>query len=90
MSEALRFELAGLCLRAGGNPRGRILFDGLSLRVEAGQRWVVLGPNGAGKSSLLAAMAGVFSRSAGRLALQGRALEDWRPEALADWRAWCP
>src|SRR6185436_9122533 len=80
MSEALRFELAGLCLRAGASPRGRVLFDGLSFSVEAGQRWVVLGPNGAGKSSLLAAMAGVFSRSAGRLSLQGRAIEEWRPE----------
>jgi iron complex transport system ATP-binding protein len=50
----------------------------------------VLGPNGAGKSSLLAALAGVLPRAAGEVTLQGRGLQDWRPAALADWRAWCP
>jgi iron complex transport system ATP-binding protein len=90
MDQGLRFDVAGLCLRAGGSAHGRVLFDGLTFSVGAGQRWVVLGPNGAGKSSLLAAMAGVFHSSAGRLSLQGKAIADWRPEALADWRAWCP
>ena len=90
MVDALRFDVADLCLRAGGSPRARVLFEGLTFSVAAGERWVVLGPNGAGKSSLLAAMAGVFKRSAGRLSLQGRSLDEWQPQALADWRAWCP
>jgi iron complex transport system ATP-binding protein len=87
---ALRFAVENLGLRAGGTARGRLLFEQLSFAVEAGQRWVVLGPNGAGKSSLLAAMAGVFHASAGRIRLRERDIASWRPEALADWRAWCP
>jgi len=90
MSEPLRFEARGLRLHAGGKPSGRVLFDGLSFNVGAAERWAVLGPNGAGKSSLLAAMAGIFPRSSGDLLLQGRALHRWTPQALADWRAWCP
>jgi iron complex transport system ATP-binding protein len=86
----LHFVVEGLGLRAGAMVHGRVLFDGLSFAIEAGQRWVVLGPNGAGKSSLLAALAGVFRSSAGRICLQGRDIGSWRPEALADWRAWCP
>jgi iron complex transport system ATP-binding protein len=90
MSDALSFELRGLALRAGGAAAGRVLFDGLDLSVHAGERWVILGPNGAGKSSLLAAMAGLFPPARGEVTLQGRALRLWRPDALADWRAWCP
>ncbi len=90
MSESLRFDVQALALRAGGAVAGRLLFEGLALTVGAGERWVVLGPNGAGKSSLLAAMAGVFPLARGDVTLQGRALRQWRPEALADWRAWCP
>ena len=90
MSAALHFEVNALALRAGGTPRGRLLFDLLSFQVAAGERWVVLGPNGAGKSSLLAALAGVFPCAAGEVTVQGRPLAAWRPVALADQRAWCP
>jgi iron complex transport system ATP-binding protein len=85
-----RFDVGQLALRAGGSAAGRRLFDGLSFSVAAGDRWVVLGPNGAGKSSLLAALAGVFPCDGGVVGVQGRAIDDWRPEALADLRAWCP
>jgi len=88
--EPLRFEVNGLSLRAGGQTAGRCLFDGLSLHVGGGERWVILGPNGAGKSSLLAALAGVFPHAGGQVLLQGQALHRWSPQALADWRAWCP
>lgn len=90
MSAALRFDVGQLALRAGGLADGRRLFEGLSFSVSAGERWVVLGPNGAGKSSLLAALAGVFPCDGGVVAVKGRELAHWRPEALADLRAWCP
>ena len=83
-------SVSGLGLRAGGLPEGRSLFDQLGFDVRAGECWVVLGPNGSGKSSLLAALAGVFARAAGEVVIDGKALDGWKPDALADRRAWCP
>jgi iron complex transport system ATP-binding protein len=83
-------EAEGLALRAGSAPRGRLLFDALDLRVFAGERWVIVGPNGAGKSSLLAALAGVFTPSAGTVRVDGIELASWSPPALAERRAWSP
>jgi iron complex transport system ATP-binding protein len=79
-----------LGLRAGGEASGRVLFFDLDFAVRAGERWVVLGPNGAGKSSLLGALAGVFPIAAGRVAADGVELAQWRGDALAAHRAWCP
>ncbi len=42
------------------------VFDGLSLRVEAGERVAILGPNGAGKSTLLALISGDIHPVAGQ------------------------
>ena len=86
MSAVLRLEVLGLTLRAGGRTGARMLFSGLQMQIGPGERWVVLGPNGAGKSSLLAALAGVFPVDAGEVRLQGRAVDQWRGDALADWR----
>ncbi|MFT2708415.1 ABC transporter ATP-binding protein [Clavibacter zhangzhiyongii] len=46
------------------------------LRVPAGSVTAVVGPNGAGKSTLLRALAGLLPLTAGRVALDGRVLED--------------
>jgi iron complex transport system ATP-binding protein len=83
-------EARDLALRAGAAPAGRLLFEGLSLAVHPGDRWVVLGPNGAGKSSLLAALAGVFALASGEIRIDGKSLAAWAPADLADRRAWCP
>lgn len=82
----VRLELDGLALEMGG----RVLLQGLTASLAAGQRWVVLGPNGAGKSTLIAALAGLLEPAAGALRLQSRALPEWPAAALAGWRAWCP
>jgi iron complex transport system ATP-binding protein len=83
-------RLDALGLRAGGSPKGRLLFSALTLRAHPGERWVLLGPNGSGKSTLLMAVAGLVSPDAGCLTLGERPLADWRSEALARCRAWCP
>ena len=90
MAAPCLLDVQRLALHAGGLPKGRLLFDGLTFSVCAGERWVVLGPNGAGKSSLLAALAGVFACGSGEISVLGRPLSSWRPDALADTRAWCP
>jgi heme exporter protein A len=60
------------CLRGG-----RLLFEGLDLRLDPGSAALVTGPNGAGKSSLIRIAAGLLRASAGTVERQGRA-------ALAD------
>ena len=90
MTAASSLEVRDLSLRAGATHAGRTLFESLTFEVRAGDRWVVLGRNGAGKSSLLAALAGVFARFSGAVAIDGRPLDDWPPRLLADRRAWCP
>jgi iron complex transport system ATP-binding protein len=87
---AVLLDAESLTLRAGGDPRGRVLLARLDVTVRAGERWVVVGPNGAGKSSLLAALAGVFPIAAGRIRVDGVELSAWRPSLLADRRAWSP
>jgi len=46
---------------------GRLLFEGLSLAVAAGEALRVTGPNGSGKSSLLRCLAGLLAPAAGRI-----------------------
>jgi heme exporter protein A len=50
------------CLRGG-----RLVFAGLSFRLDAGEALVLTGPNGSGKSSLLRLVAGLVPVFAGRL-----------------------
>ena len=57
----------------------RELLRDFSLRVEPGEIVSIVGPSGAGKSSLLAWIAGTQARAfraSGRLALDGRSIED--------------
>jgi heme exporter protein A len=51
---------------------GRMVFAGLSLRVEPGRVLAVMGPNGAGKSSLLRVVAGLLEAESGTIAFEGR------------------
>ena len=56
------------------------ILDGVSWRVERGQHWAVLGANGSGKTSLLSALTGYLTPTAGEITLLGKTygLSDWR------------
>ena len=80
----------GLALVRGG----RLLFEGLGLRLEPGEALHITGPNGSGKSSLLRLVAGLLRPDSGRierveaaLADEGLALDRELPlgRALAFW-----
>lgn len=88
MSALLRMERVA-CLRGG-----RLLFEGLGLRLEPGGAALVTGPNGAGKSSLIRIAAGLLRPAAGavdraeaRLSDEAVALDDKLAlgQALAFW-----
>jgi branched-chain amino acid transport system ATP-binding protein len=49
-----------------------IAVDGVSLRLDAGERVALIGPNGAGKSSLINAICGLVDPAAGRVRIDGR------------------
>src|SRR5262245_10726607 len=69
-------EVIGLTVRRGRT----VILDKLSWRVEAGQHWVILGANGSGKTSLLSALAGYLTPSAGEITVLGERYgeTDWR------------
>lgn len=48
------------------------ILRGLNWRALRGEHWVILGPNGSGKSSLLAALTGYLTPTAGEVELLGR------------------
>jgi iron complex transport system ATP-binding protein len=69
-------EVTGLRVQRG---RAAIL-RGVDWRVARGEHWVILGANGSGKTSLLKALTGYLSPTAGEIALLGQRYgeSDWR------------
>jgi heme exporter protein A len=70
MKPLLRFE--GVALRRGG----RMLFEGLDLKLGPGEALHLTGPNGSGKSSLIRLAAGLLRAEAGRVERAALALSD--------------
>src|SRR5678816_2952919 len=61
--------------------RGNVtILERLSWSVAPGEHWVILGPNGSGKTSLLAALTGYLTPTAGSIHVLGAeyGATDWR------------
>ena len=73
-------EATGLRVERGG----RVLFSGISLVVEPGEKVAVTGPSGTGKTSLLSVLAGLAAPEAGAVVRAGARVPPGRlPDATA-------
>ena len=54
----------------------------ISFRIEPGQALGVIGPSGAGKTTLAKVLTGIWSPAAGKVRLDGAALDQWPSDAL--------
>ncbi|WP_134682350.1 ABC transporter ATP-binding protein [Paracoccus ravus] len=58
------------------------VLKGVNLDIRRGERHAVIGPNGAGKSTLFNLISGMFSPSAGEIALNGRSIAGLSPHLI--------
>ena len=77
MNSAL--ELGDLRKSFGGLPA----MNGVSLRVEAGERRLIIGPNGAGKTTLFNLITGDLERDSGSIRLFGHEVSRLKPHQRA-------
>jgi ATP-binding cassette subfamily B protein len=63
-------------------PNGRAVFDGLSLRLERGQRVGLVGPSGGGKSTLVALIQRFYDLDEGRILIDGQDIARVTQESL--------
>jgi iron complex transport system ATP-binding protein len=76
-------EASDVSVRAGRH----LLLDALSLALRPGELTALVGPNGAGKSTLVGLLSGHRRPEHGQVALDGRPIAGWEPQALARRRA---
>lgn len=60
----------------------RVVLRDIGLSLKAGEMLSVVGPSGAGKSALIHALAGGWAPAAGKVRLDGGALDQWDPADL--------
>jgi iron complex transport system ATP-binding protein len=66
------------------------VLQGLSLRIQPGEAWVVLGPNGAGKSTLVRVAMGLLEVASGTVNVAGLEPRVVGPRTVAQHVAWVP
>jgi iron complex transport system ATP-binding protein len=71
-------------------PGGAPAIRGVSLSVEPATLTAVIGSNGSGKSTLIRLLAGLLHPTAGKILLDGTALEAWQPRLRAREIAYMP
>ena len=76
LSNSAVLDIRGLVVHRDGT----LILDRLDWRVQRGEHWVILGANGSGKTSLLSALTGYLTPSAGEVELLGETYgnSDWR------------
>lgn len=73
-------EVEGITVTAPGEQAA--LLRGVSFRLEPGQALGVIGPSGAGKSTLAKALTGLWRPLAGKIRLDGAAIDQYDPDGL--------
>ena len=82
-NDSLRRRLQEAILDVSGlriERAGTVILDDVSWLVRSGEHWAIIGANGSGKTSLLSALSGYLTPSAGRISVLGREYgrSDWR------------
>src|SRR5262249_23471804 len=83
-----KLQVEGLIVVPPGEQRSAI--RDVSFVLNPGQGLGIVGPSGAGKSSLARVLVGAWQPSAGRVRLDGAALDRWAPEALGSHIGYLP
>lgn len=63
------------------------VLEEISFSVKRGECLGIIGPNGSGKSTLLKLLSGVESKSAGKIEIRGKQIEQYTRKDLAKWLA---
>ncbi|PBC02924.1 type I secretion system permease/ATPase [Mesorhizobium sp. WSM3860] len=68
----------------------RIIVQGVEFSLDAGSVLAIIGPSGSGKSSLVRGLVGAWRPLAGRIKLDGAALDQWSSERLGRYIGYLP